>query len=794
MGPYSESLSKSCSLLQDSHWALARNNLDQAKTDALAACNTINKLLENPDNSLQHIRSLAQYALEYYARLLEKRSAALSAQEKFGWLTSTPAATGGFWFPTLTFGDVSSADIAPLEASDTSVKVPDFGEQHPVEFREVQGEIVASMKTLSIVQPEPLSGPQARCSSKQTTGSSANSLNTLYQDVLSDCSFVSSLLSISELKLTANLRDLVTIFDNGTAKVRLFINGFWREVAVTTKLPHFKFAEERSLFVRCAETGPLLWPALLEKAYVTAFPGHYAFGGSNMANDTYMLTGWIPEIRMMNKMSPESLEELWHLKTCGTLLMGLGTGTISPALEENLGIISNHDYVLSAYDEKRGLYSLTNPWAFRHNDDKKAQRLLVVDRSLFCHFKYLYLNWKPQSKHELRTYFLHSPSQWPSKFLGDKPQFHFCNRTNKTQEISILVEQFQGQDSDFCVSVWQDAKNIVYTFKQYYCVSGGKFVNSKHYLIKLNLAPFQDHVVSILSKHTKTSKFALTVYHDMEDFLFGRAKSSYDHTLPLMSGHWGQEKAGGNWSNETFINNPQYDFEMRGSPSIQNHASSRLMVALACANESLDINVHLVHCSPEERGRRIRKFDPSRLVFNEKYTNQLFLHQVEDVQPGHYKLLVSTYNPGEVGDFNLLLAHDGEGPLQVVPTPHSLGTFIKDVSFEWKMANRKKLEICTSHNKTQMTLHLRSGETDAQKMSNYRPAIRASVFDALTRKPVIVTSEWSDSVYGVFLDCCLMDSDRSYILLVERFETGEGTCRISVGSSHRASIQELAQG
>lgn len=79
---------------------------------------------------------------------------------------------------------------------------------------------------------------------------------------------------------------------NGKYIIRLNFNGCERKVVIDDRLPVSK--TKRVLHVIDRNNPSLLWPALLEKAYLKA-RGGYDFPGSNSGTDLWMLTGWIPE-------------------------------------------------------------------------------------------------------------------------------------------------------------------------------------------------------------------------------------------------------------------------------------------------------------------------------------------------------------------------------------------------------------------------------------------------------------------------------------------------------------------
>lgn len=79
---------------------------------------------------------------------------------------------------------------------------------------------------------------------------------------------------------------------NGKYIFRLHFNGCYRRVTIDDRLP--ASSSSRSLHVVDRRNPKLLWPALVEKAYLKV-RGGYDFPGSNSGTDLWVLTGWIPE-------------------------------------------------------------------------------------------------------------------------------------------------------------------------------------------------------------------------------------------------------------------------------------------------------------------------------------------------------------------------------------------------------------------------------------------------------------------------------------------------------------------
>jgi hypothetical protein len=82
------------------------------------------------------------------------------------------------------------------------------------------------------------------------------------------------------------------ISPNGKYMFRFNFNGCYRLVVVDDRLPVSK--SKRILHIIDRNNPCLLWPALVEKAYLKV-RGGYDFPGSNSNTDLWIIAGWIPE-------------------------------------------------------------------------------------------------------------------------------------------------------------------------------------------------------------------------------------------------------------------------------------------------------------------------------------------------------------------------------------------------------------------------------------------------------------------------------------------------------------------
>lgn len=769
-------MAQCCWNLQQSHLNISKHDLSLAKKHCVKATAFINEALQSENRFLApDIARLAKFTISFSKTLSEKGLSSLLAQEKLQWLSSNNS--GRDWFPVLNFGTLKSTAVAPYQlVDDEKLKLPKLSLDFAVEFNE-------TVARLSIERQ--ISALKFDVCNNQAIKPGTLALSDLYQDLLTNCSFVLSLLSIAELGMELDLRSLVKFHGNSRAKVELFFNGSKREIPITTRLPFVVPPHDsRSLHVRSLTSEALTWPAILEKAFLIALGEDYTFSGSNMAQDTYALIGWIPEIRKISDSTIEEIAKLWKLKTNGMVTLGLGTGPMSEKLAEQLEVVPEHDYVLSHFDDETKVSTLRNPWTAETLIEKCMQKRLKVDLSLLGQFSYLYINWNPDSFKSCSVTFPCASLNWPDIYLGDKPQYLFTNELDEPQEVIVLLEKYFKTGGDICISVWEGSLNLIYTTTQYPLVEGGAFLNLGLESLKFTADPKTHYIVSV-STHDKTSAVcSLSVFSRLEGFSLSRAKPKLSKRSLPTTGNWFGASKGGNWGNEAYINNPQYDL-MIDDPN------TSLTIVLA-SEKSIEIAAHLFHCELDGVGKRIRSFNKSKLLANESYTKSIFFLQVDNLEPGNYRIVVSAFDCEENDEYKLVLAHNSKSDLQLDRIPQALGTFEKGLKFEWKGRTRTKFLVRSEHNKTITTFQILSGNLSLV-LGAYIPAVRASLFDLITEEPILLASEWNDSLYGVFLDCEIPHCDRDYILLIERFEPGEGYCRLNFGSGNRILVKELTK-
>lgn len=698
---------------------IQRAYLEYSLGDPVKAKKTCLATIEILNNFQQLPKELSIFTLKVYDELKN----GVSISDQIGWLSLK--SLGFCYYPKLTFGTLNSFDD-----KFTGKFIEDNESIHQLPLN-----IQAGFKSVA----------------SSNWSCSQNDLSNLYQDLLPNCSFVSSLLSICDPKLI----DLISPkISSESYRVLLLFNGSWRIINIDSTLPILDI--DRSIYIK-SYNSKILWPALIEKAYLKVMGKGYNFDGSNMCNDTYMLTGWIPETIKIKHILPSNFKELWQLKMQKQLLIGIGTGKLSAGLSLNLGLISNHDYVIEDFNCEDLELTLKNPWV-EGNDIKNRYITVRLDIG----FTHIYLNWNPDRfKHETRLNLISTPCE----LIRNQSQIKLT--VAKRGTVNLLVEQhLNAQECCTKVEIYKTENGEKIMFPNQYAIVGNNLPSSNNrlQLIKLELEARSYTVVLSTSIRTTITLVA---------FSNGVIELSKSRNLlknsTLSKGYFNN---GGNWALTSYLNNPQYDLQVDESGEVGIVVFSNTLV-----------NFHVFHAE-EAVGKGIKSFNKSKLLFNENYNPG---HQGYKLKlgKGNYKLVISSYEVCSE-EYEVIINYDGnKESLRLTKISSHLGLFNQKVDFDWNNLNRKKVFFKISNHDTRVTIHLHL-PMSSQITSSYALSLRGSIFKS-SGEPVVINEEWNNSIYGVFVECVL-HTPGEYIILVERFEAGNGNFVLELGSNKKIEI------
>ncbi|KAL9057732.1 MAG: hypothetical protein Q9206_002230, partial [Seirophora lacunosa] len=560
-------------------------------------------------------------------------------------------------------------------------------------------------------RPDELLPPPSRheptTNSVKSSPTDDNEKADLVQDVTSDCSVVASLCACVARAERGHPSMLSFIFHpydkdlqqplrsrNGKYIFRLYFNGCWRKVVIDDRLP--ASAQSRTLYVVDRNNPSLLWPALVEKAYLKV-RGGYDFPGSNSGSDLWVLTGWIPEQIFLHSEQTER-EALWRriLKSFdyGDVLITLGTGKLTEFEQKNTALASEHDYAVIGLQENRGkrLFLLKNPWSEGnkgpdgdgngdHGGSKQqgATPEAVSSRQLkgepptvdsgtfwmnvndvFQHFETLYLNWNPGLfSHRQDVHFSWDVSRnnglWAS--FRNNPQYQIHSKAAGTvwlvlsRHLKSPSEDRSNADKGSVGATAIDTGFIsLYLFRKalgrVILTDGfavrGPYVDSPNTLVKIDLPGGIAYtvVVSEQQLHRSSHSFTLSAF-SLRPLSITEARNKY-RNLIVKDGAWTAATAGGNASSLSYSRNPQFTLHLP--------QSSHVSLLLELHAEEFPVHVKLMWSN----GKTIR-FVATRDIAGDsgEYRKGHAFAEVFDVPAGRYTIICSTFERGQLGSFTL---------------------------------------------------------------------------------------------------------------------------------------------
>ncbi|KAI1423808.1 PALB protein [Xylaria sp. FL1777] len=551
---------------------------------------------------------------------------------------------------------------------------------------------------------------------KQTSGLGMGSDNDvagatddydLVQDITTDCSVVASLCAsmkhlrpgptsiLPALMFPLNPEDgRPGVSANGRYVFRMFFNGCFRKVVIDDRLP--ASSTQRTLYVVDRQNPSLIWPALIEKAYLK-IRGGYDFPGSNSGTDLSILMGWIPQQLFLQSDEVDWKATWRRIKKAydfGDVIITLGTGRLSPDEEETLGLAGEHDYAvldMSETPENRRLL-VKNPWcdglvwkgvgsassktqdaADDHPVKLKPGSFWISFDDVTQNFESLYLNWNPglftnRQDHHFKWQipeanmvgsFAHNP-QYSMTAESDDQTWILLSRHFQDEELEIsrkpnttmaAVSNMLGFISIYIFE--NNGRRVQLSDKSIY---RGPFVDSPQ-----TLAPFESkqgvsYTVVIAAQDLPLPNYSFTLsFFSRTSLNIAPAQHDLKHYTELHS-RWTHRTSGGNSVSPLYLTNPQF--------SITLPLAGPLSILLSTAKEEIPVHVDLVWAN----GQRVTAVTVRDLVTTSgDYRRGCALASIPSVDAGTYTIVCSTFEPGQIADFTLRIGSDV--PCTITPVP-----------------------------------------------------------------------------------------------------------------------------
>lgn len=541
----------------------------------------------------------------------------------------------------------------------------------------------------------------------------------LVQDLTSDCSVVASLcagisrvqaghpkvgypvLFYAQLTLEQILRSIVHPYDfendqisfspNRKYILKLYFNGCWRRVEIDDFLPSSK--SSRVLHVIDRRNPGLLWPALVEKAYLKV-RGGYDFPGSNSGTDLAVLTGWLPQQVFLHDegVEPDRLwEEIATNFNEGNVLITIGTGKLPSREQKYLGLAAEHDYAVLALSSNKDVREILvkNPWAdgdvwkgaSRRRPNQEDGSGSTADEemlpgtfwmefnSMFNYFENMYINWNPglfANREELHFSWQQQGLDQSGNILVDNPQFAIT--AGKDSEVWILLSRHFRTGDYSQETVGKNGYISIYLYERHgwrVLASGsakirGPFVDSPNTLLRFKATARTAYTAVVVFQELPPGKMNFTLSAlSKGPVTVSEARLRYPERSSIKSS-WHGSTAGGNSDSPNYLANPQFRIRLSSKQRLA------LLLRVKC-DEKQESNIHVKMLLVFSDGSRIVRLRPRDvLAHSGDYRRGSAFFETE-LDSGNYTIICSTFDPNQHADFTLELYSNENTPLIQLP-------------------------------------------------------------------------------------------------------------------------------
>ena len=366
----------------------------------------------------------------------------------------------------------------------------------------------------------------------------------------------------------------------------------------------------------------------------------------------------------------------------------MGTGKLTEAEEQGMGLIGEHDYAIIDIKEAGGerLFLVKNPWSkgkvwkghIRHHTpectvemnmcglqlqdsspgDRPSQQYLAPGtfwmplNDVFQSFESIYLNWNPALFSYREDFHFRWDLSEPDTSRSDgcvwtNPQYSI--RSKKPGVVWLLLNRHFStssqkgnaqKDSGF-ISLFAFNNNGQRVVSRAGAIAHGPYVDSPNVLLKVDLA--SDRALTIVVSEqdlpSRVDCFSLSAF-SFAPLEMALVNEKYSHNSTL-DGSWTATTSGGNTGSSLYHVNPQFSISLAQASDIS---------LLLRAAEGWPVHVNLVWA----RGRQVRSVITRDVIADSgEYRNGFASAEIRDVPMGTYTIVCSTFEQGQTGKFRL---------------------------------------------------------------------------------------------------------------------------------------------
>lgn len=493
---------------------------------------------------------------------------------------------------------------------------------------------------------------------------------------------------------------------SGRYILRMYFNGCWRRVQIDDRLP--TSSTTRVLHVINRSNPTLLWPALLEKAYLKV-RGGYDFPGSNSGTDLGVFTGWIPQQVFLHDEDVEQ-NELW--KTIydafmeGDVLLTMGTGKLPKREQRLLGLACEHDYAVLDLNQSGddGEMLIKNPWSggdvwhgavrrrpnpsqesspsmssleLTHEntgkvDDMTPGTFWMDFRTVFQHFENIYINWNPclfpnrQDIHfscnitrtsQSRNLFVNSPQFAVSGKRGGEVWL-LLNRHFRTGDYSTATQGKNGY-----ISLYLYKNNGEKVLSSDGAMIRGPFVDSPNTLLRFSLPNDATYTVVVATQDLPVGKynFSLSAFsHEKVEVTDASWPLGHAHSIAAA---WTRSTAGGNSESRRYLQNPQFKIEVKSPTKVA------LVLQVSSPESQREAEIHVKLLLAFSSGGRISRLRAGGNTGSSGDYRRGSAVVQTTLEKGNHIVICSTFDPDQHASFTLDIFSPANRALRLVPLP-----------------------------------------------------------------------------------------------------------------------------